>query len=283
MDDVLAAGAVVTRKGGDVVLVHRPKYDDWSFPKGKLDPGEHAVAAAVREVAEETGLRVRLGPALPGQRYGVGGGRMKSVRYWTARVVGDDDLGRYAPNAEIDEVRWVAWDKAGELLSYKRDRAVLGSAEPVRRRTSAMVVLRHAEARDREDWAFDDRRRPLTSAGQDEAERLVPVLGAFGVTDVHTSSSTRCADTVRPFAQSHGLGLTTYDALTEEEARDAAVRDLVERLTRAERSTVLCGHRPVLPSILRALGVEQVRLEKGEMLVVHHRRGTVVATETHRV
>ena len=83
--DVRAAGAVVTRKGGDVLLVHRPKYDDWSFPKGKLDPGEHATAAAVREVAEETGLDVRLGPALLAQRYRMSNGRIKAVHYWVGR------------------------------------------------------------------------------------------------------------------------------------------------------------------------------------------------------
>ncbi len=110
--DVRAAGAVVTRKGGDVLLVHRPKYDDWSFPKGKLDPGEHVVTAAVREVAEETGLDVRLGPALGRQRYRMSNGRWKTVDYWTARVVGSDDVGHYRPNDEIDAVEWVPWKEA---------------------------------------------------------------------------------------------------------------------------------------------------------------------------
>ena len=89
MPDILAAGVVVFRPGREVLLVHRPKYDDWSFPKGKLDRGEHPVAAAVREVAEETGVHVRLGPALPSQRYPVAR-RMKTVHYWTGRVVGDE-------------------------------------------------------------------------------------------------------------------------------------------------------------------------------------------------
>src|SRR3954470_1380615 len=89
--DVLAAGAVVFRPGKRVLLVHRPRYDDWSFPKGKLDPGEHVTSAAVREVAEETGLRVRLGPPLPGQRYPAAGGRVKGVSDWGGRGGGSHE------------------------------------------------------------------------------------------------------------------------------------------------------------------------------------------------
>ena len=104
--------------------MHRPKYDDWSFPKGKLDRGEHVVTAAVREVAEETGLDVRLGPALSRQRYRMSNGRWKAVDYWTARVAGSDDVSRYRPNDEIDAVEWVAWkdaDAAAHLPLRPRD------------------------------------------------------------------------------------------------------------------------------------------------------------------
>ena len=92
--DVVAAGAVVWRKGREVLLVHRPRYDDWSFPKGKLDRGERAAVAAVREVEEVTGLRVRLGRPLEDQVYPTGRGR-KRVHYWVGRVVGDDDVAGY--------------------------------------------------------------------------------------------------------------------------------------------------------------------------------------------
>ena len=280
--DVRAAGAVVTRKGGDVLLVHRPRYDDWSFPKGKLDPGEHAVTAAVREVAEETGLDVRLGPPLPGQRYLLANGRTKAVSYWTARVIGHDDVSRYAVNSEIDEVDWVAWDKARDLLTYEHDRETRDDARPLRRRTRALVVLRHGHARSRKAWRDDDRRRPLLKPGDAQAQRLVPLLAGFDVTAVHTSSSTRCVDTVAPYAHTTGWPLVTHDGLTEEDATVESVVDLVDDLLEEREGAVICTHRPVLPTVLDALGVPgDVRLEPGEMLVVHHRKGRIVATERH--
>src|SRR3712207_70034 len=106
---VLAAGAVTLRRrdgAAELLMVHRPKYDDWSFPKGKLDPGEDVTVAAVREVAEETGLDIRLGPPLTPQVYDVGDGaaRTKRVRYWTGRLVGGDDVSTYQPTDEVDEV-----------------------------------------------------------------------------------------------------------------------------------------------------------------------------------
>ena len=277
--DVRAAGAVVTRKGGEVLLVHRPKYDDWSFPKGKLDPGEHAVTAAVREVAEETGLDVCLGPALTSQRYRMSTGRWKSVDYWTARVVGSDDVSSYHANDEIDAVEWVAWSAAAGRLTYAYDRDTLAEARPLRRRTRALVVLRHAKARSKDAWRGDDRERPLVQLGQAQAQQLVPLLAAFGVTAAHTSSSLRCVQTVRPYADTTGWPTKLYDELSEEGATTAGVVDIVDALLESGEGTVLCSHRPVLPTVLDALQVPDVKLETGAMLVVHHRKGRVVATQ----
>lgn len=274
-----AAGAVVTRKGNEVLLVHRPKYDDWSFPKGKLDPGEHAVTAAVREVAEETGVDVRLGPALSRQRYRLSNGRWKSVDYWVARVVGSDDVTRYAPNDEIDGVEWVGWEAAMRRLTYPYDRETLAEARRLRRKTRALVVLRHGKARSRGGWRKDDRARPLLAAGEAQAQRLVPLLAAFDVTAVHTSSSTRCVQTVTPYVDTTGWPMKAYDELSEEDASVDGVVELVDGLLDARENAVVCTHRPVLPTVLDALRVPDATLEPASMLVVHHRKGRVVATE----
>ena len=279
--DVLAAGAVVFRPGKRVLLVHRPRYDDWSFPKGKLDPGEHQTAAAVREVEEETGLHVRLGQPLGGQRYPVAGGKVKSVFYWVGRVVGDDDISGYRPNAEIDEVRWVAYDEARDLLSYDHDRDTLREARGRRRRTRAVVVLRHGEARSRKAWRQDDRLRPLVQAGRHQAQRLVPLLAAYDVTRIVSSSSARCVETIGPYADTTGWKLEVDDGLSEEDATAKSVRRLVDELVSTEDGAVLCTHRPVLPAVFHALGVKDPGLEPGEMLVAHLRQGRVLATERH--
>jgi 8-oxo-dGTP diphosphatase len=281
--DVLAAGAVVFRPGKDVLLIHRPRYDDWSFPKGKLDPGEHVVAAAVREVAEETGLRVRLGPPLGAQRYTMDNGTRKSVSYWTGRVVGDDDVSGYAANNEIDAVEWVPYDEAMDRLTHLHDRDTLREAGKVRRRTHPLVILRHSEARSRKTWRRNDRRRPLLRAGRDQAQRLIPVLAAYDPRRVVTSSSTRCVETVVPYAEATGLPLELEDGLSEEDATPKSVARVLDALVAAGEGAVVCTHRPVLPEVFDALSLKNPRLDLGEMLVLHLRKGSVVASERQLV
>ncbi|HSE09236.1 MAG TPA: NUDIX domain-containing protein [Nocardioidaceae bacterium] len=283
--DVIAAGAVVTRKGGDVLLVHRPKYDDWSFPKGKLDPGEHVTTAAVREVGEETGLDIRLGPPLRTQRYWVTNGerRVKRVYYWVARVVGDDDVSTYHVNDEIDEVAWVPLEKAREKLDYDYDRATLEEHEQVRKKSYPLVILRHGRAKSRKAWHKDDRERPLTKAGTFQAEQVVPVLGAYGVSHILTSSSRRCWATVAPYADVTGLEMEDTDDLSEEDATPETVAEQVRTLLDLKEASVLCTHRPVLPWVFEALGLEPQHLAPGSVFVVHHRKGRILATEHHDV
>ena len=269
-----------------MLLVHRPKYDDWSFPKGKLERWEHQTAAAVREVAEETGVHVRLGPPLKSQRYPIGR-RMKTVYYWTGRVVGDDDVSLYRPNDEIDQVAWVRLDKAEEMLTYPYDRATLAEAKAVRRRSHAIVVLRHARARSRQAWRADDALRPLLKTGTAEADRLIPLLAAYDVTQVVSSPSIRCSQTVAPYADTTGWEIETRRRLSEEDFTAKGVQKVVDELLEGDQGAVICTHRPVLPVVYDALGLlagEQAEeLAPGEMLVVHVRKGGVVSVERHRI
>jgi 8-oxo-dGTP diphosphatase len=283
---VRAAGVVTFRPGREVLLVHRPKYDDWSFPKGKLERWEHPTAAAVREVSEETGLHVRLGPPLASQHYPVGR-RLKTVHYWTGRVVGDDDVSSYRPNREIDQVAWVRVDRAERMLTYAYDRATLAEAREVRRRTHAIVVLRHAKARSRRTWKPDDRLRPLLKLGEHQSERVVPLLAAYDATRVVSSPSTRCVQTVAPYAEGIGREIETRRRLSEEDATRKGVEKVIQELLDGEEGAVLCSHRPVLPRVYDALGLRAAdvgaELAPAEMLVVHVRKSGIIAVERHHV
>ncbi len=174
---VVAAGAVVIRKGPsgrEVLLVHRPKYDDWSFPKGKQDPGEHVTATAVREVLEETGLEIRLGRPLRPQMYAVSGGRAKHVHYWVGHVPGDPEVASYEVNDEIDDLGWFALPEAVSRLTYLDDIDLLDQYRELPKTTTPLVVVRHARARKRDKWKGPDPLRPLTRRGTAQARDLPP-------------------------------------------------------------------------------------------------------------
>ena len=277
--DVLAAGAVVIRKDA-VLLVHRPRYGDWSFPKGKLDRGELAPVAGVREVLEETGVRIRLGTPLRPQRY-PNGSRMKTVSYWHGRVVGDPSVDGYVANDEIDQVEWVPLRKAKRRLSYTFDQATLDEALETEWRTRALVVVRHAHARARKSWRKDDRLRPLLAEGKRDAAKLVPLLSAYGPTRLVTSSSVRCAQTLVPYAEASGWPLEETDGLSQEDATAESVLEIVEDLLHGKECAAICTHRPVLPTVLDALEVVTEKLSPGELVVVHHRRGKIAAFERY--
>jgi 8-oxo-dGTP diphosphatase len=277
---VEAAGAVVWRPGDhgrvEVLLIHRPKYDDWSFPKGKLLADEPAPAAAVREVLEETGVRVRLASPLPAVHYSIGNGLDKEVRYWSAVPLGETDKLPFEPNREVDRREWLALPEAARRLTHAHDRTLLAglSFTP----THTVVVLRHARAQSRDRWPTDDLDRPLAEVGIAQAARLVPVLQAYSVTRVVSSNARRCVDTVLPYAVRHGLEVETDPAFAEG-VDPEVVRAETRRLLDATEPTVLCTHRPILPVIFDALRIPQVRLQPAELLVAHLAARTPVAVE----
>jgi 8-oxo-dGTP diphosphatase len=283
---IIAAGAAVLRgRSGrtQVLLVHGAKYGDWTLPKGKLDPGETPGEAAVREVEEETGVRVRLGPPLPAQAYGFldrsGEARSKLVHYWVGRAVGSDDVSAYRPNSEITDVRWVPVDRAADRLTHARDAAVVQAALSHERATSALLVVRHAVALDRAGWKRDDRKRPLNKVGEAQAARLVPTLRSYGVERVVSSTSRRATSTVAPYAEAHGVLLETTDRLSEEDGTRQGVAAVVADGLATGGAVALTTHRKVLPLVWDALGLAQDRLDKGGAVVLHHVEGRVAAVE----
>jgi phosphohistidine phosphatase SixA/8-oxo-dGTP pyrophosphatase MutT (NUDIX family) len=271
---VIAAGAVVWRERRgtrQVLLVHRPRYDDWSLPKGKLTAHEHVLLAARREVEEETGQQVVLGPPLGVQRYPVrknGATAQKMVHYWSAVPVSERD---FEPNDEVDEIDWLAVDKARGRLSYPRDVDILDALDHVVPVVATVVVVRHAEAVKRKDWDGKDAVRPLTSAGTAVAERLSDVLAALGADRIISSDAERCAATVRPYAASIDRHIHLWPEISERgyDADPDRLRGLADRLWRPGKVTVVCSHRPVLPALARELGLKVGKFSTGAFVVAH--------------
>lgn len=320
-----AAGALVWReKGGDlqVLLVHRPRYDDWSFPKGKLESGESLCACAVREVAEETGAQVRLEQPLETVRYRLGDGTRKEVRYWAARELdrGSPALaarGRIprASRSEIDGVQWMGVKEARKRLDHAIDRDLLGSLvdlwEDDKLDTWTLVLVRHARAVKRSVWnrpkkrtaEQDEATRPLTGDhGRARARALAPILAAYGVGRAISSPWRRCCDTMAPYCRAAGLKLELEPAITEHAHATApkTTRKVVERALRMREGPVaLCTHRPVLPAVmdvvaeyapgklLRSVPNRDPWLKTGEIMVIHmarrpHGKIRAVAIEKQR-
>ena len=227
---VPAAGAVLYRMDGHTphcAVVHRPRYDDWSLPKGKVDAGESLPVTAVREIAEETGYTAALESRIGTTAYPVKENTRKEVTYWSALAHG----GEFVPNSEVDDIRWLPVDRAKELVSYGLDRKILSRFADAPPADSVLLLIRHAKAGSRSEWSGDDALRPLDKSGRTQAELLVPMLLAFGVRRLFSAPRVRCEQTLAPLADELGIGIAAEPALTDEAYLDdpvAARRRLVE-------------------------------------------------------
>jgi 8-oxo-dGTP pyrophosphatase MutT (NUDIX family) len=299
---ILAAGAVVWRptvgeangSGGipgiEILLVHRPEYDDWSLPKGKCEPGEHTLLTAVREVFEETSVRSVLGPRLPSVEYQAGAFH-KRIDYWSVLSPGN----QAAASHEVDAVSWLPVAQARERLSYPGDAAVIDGVAP--RETVPLILLRHATAGDKADWPADDESRPLDASGTTDALVLAGLLPCIAPrARILSSPALRCTESVRPYAASFGGVVETEAALTlpgrsslfsSLTNRGDTLADLVRDLVAAGQPAVLCLHRENLPKALAAaraaLGAPSAppdpQLPKGGFWVLHMAAGELVAQD----
>ena len=303
---VIAAGAVCWRvvKGKvRVLLVHRAARADISLPKGKLDPGETPPQTAVREIEEETGIRIALGVPLGTIEYPLGGGREKVVYFWAGEVT-DAALAdsTFTPNHEIADREWLTIAKARKVLTYERDREMLDRfaelAESGRLRTFAIIALRHGKAVPPESWDGPDATRPLLHRGIDQAASVAPAIAAYRPARLVSSPAARCLATMEPLSALTGLALKTAADISQDayENDNAKVRALVHRRLAKGRTVVLCSHGPVLPDIIAAVAKETgteldhdlrraARLSTAEFTVLHvsaeHPDAGIVAVETH--
>ena len=275
-----AAGGVLWRAAGaelEVAVVHRPKYDDWSLPKGKLTKDEHPVLGSVREVQEETGY---LGvPGRPmGEIHYLKEGAPKRVRYWAMRA----ESGTFEPNAEVDELVWLPPRVARERLLPERDRSILdalGRGPSVATvATWACALVRHGSAGERARWEGPDELRPLDDVGRAQAEALIPLLSSYRIGRIVSAQVERCVQTIAPFAAALGLAVETEPLLSEDgharEPRQALERLL--ELAASEESTAICSQGDVIAGLsaaasdrLPGVPIAEGRIRKGEVLLLH--------------
>jgi len=303
---VYAAGAVVWRLIDGklrILLIHRTKYKDVTLPKGKVDPGEMLAETAVREVHEETGIRVSLGVPVGVSRYHLPSSKQKVVHYWAAEATADAiRASTFVPNREIAALEWVSVKKARARLSYPVDLEILDFfaqlVDDGVLRTFPIVALRHAKALSRSDWDAADAARPLTDRGREQARSIVAPLRAFGVRRIITSDAVRCVQTVTPLAKALDRKIVDTAKISQDAWEDGEddLRSVVGRRVRAGKPAVLCSHGPVLPGILTeiALATGTIRgsyvnsaadLEPAAFSVVHLSASNpgsgIIAIETH--
>lgn len=276
MSTIRAAGAVVWRPAGsgvEIAVVHRPRYDDWSLPKGKLERGESELGAAVREIGEELGAEVQVQRRLVTIAYRTPAGAAKTVAYWAMRRVG----GAFEPCAEVDEVAWVSVRAARRLMSYDQDRAVLDSFTEQPVPDGVAVLVRHAHAGRRSEWDGDDSLRPLDRLGQEQARRLVTVLAPFGIDEVLSAGLVRCTQTVVPVADALGLPVLERAEFSDEQCAADPDRTVAAVRAAALGPTVplISSQGYTIPTVVEALfgpGIES-RTRKSAFWVLGFRDG----------
>lgn len=279
-----AAGAVVLRgpeSKRKILLVHRPAYDDWTLPKGKPRAGELLPATAVREVEEESAVRIRLGTPLDPIRYPVGSA-MKVVSWWVGAALSTDE---HTPNGEVDKVEWLKAEDAQARLTYSDERAVAAQAVALPA-TTPLVIFRHAKAARREKWFKPDALRPLNEKGRAQLVYVNQILGAFGVEQVAASPAVRCVQTLETYGSQIGTQVETTETLSQDfwnpRKLTKYTTKLAESVGAGGRPTAVCSHAPVISDMMDVLGIADRPLATAACVIAHvDTNGQVIRTEWH--
>jgi 8-oxo-(d)GTP phosphatase len=282
-----AAGGVLWRSvngssAPEVAIIHRPRYNDWSLPKGKVDRGETEPVTAVREVREETGYRSHLGRRLAVVKYPVEEG-IKQVRYWAARALDGD----FRPNGEVDDLVWLPVEDAMPKLVYAHDRKVLRRFNQLPADTHTVLVVRHGRAGSKQRYRGDDKMRPLDKYGRAQAESLVGTLLAFGASSPYAADRERCRETIQPLAEELGTSISMEPSLTEEaywESRRRARQRMLE-IAASDGTPVICTQGKVIPDLIAwwcqrdGVRPDKSRNRKGSVWVLSFWEGRLVAAD----
>ena len=282
---IIAAGGVVWRRDieGDVevLLVHRPRYNDWSLPKGKVEEGEALISCAYREILEETGFNIKLGPYVGSVEYYVPDG-LKHVAYWSASLI--EDHSSFHANEEVDQLIWLDIESAMFRATRDSDRYILERFVATPFDSSALIMLRHAKALERTEWQGEDEDRPLQLVGQLQAKRMLSLYQVFGVEEIHTSDAVRCLDTIAQMAKALQITPTITNAVSEytyKKNKEKAI-DYAKELIKKNKQVVLCSHNPVLPRMMEKLTKKidfdypDNKLLPGEAWVLFHSKKEVL-------
>jgi 8-oxo-dGTP diphosphatase len=285
---IRAAGALLWRettgRSIEIALIHRPKYDDWTLPKGKIEEGETAMQCAYRELIEETGIKAAFTRQLGSVEYEESGQR-KRVIFWAAHCA----LGAstFIPNEEVDELRWLSAEDAIAAATHASDQEIIENFKNQEQYTDTLIILRHTKALERGDWDEHDSHRTLSEVGFDQAQLLLKHLEPFAIDEVYTSDYVRCVQTITPLAHSRGLAITEVPSLNEETFEEDPQRSIsfVNALKQDEKNILICSHNPVIPTMLRGIlntklkNKDLIKLEPGDAWIVHRVRGEIVGLD----
>ena len=285
---IRAAGALLWRESNErtieIALIHRPKYDDWTLPKGKIEEGETALQCAHRELIEETGIKASFTRQLGNVEYEESGQR-KRVIFWSAQCA--LDASTFIPNEEVDVLKWLAPDQALAKASHDSDRQMIESFLSQTPHTDTLIILRHTKALERGDWDEVDSERTLDEVGFDQAQLLIKHLEPFAIEEVYTSDYVRCVQTVTPLAHSRGLTISQVPSLNEETFEEDPLRSVsfANALKQDEKNILICSHNPVIPTMLRGIlntklkNKDLIKLEPGDAWIVHRVQGEIVGLD----